>query len=131
MEKEGVVSLWLGNTKSTEFLNDYVDLKYTEDGEWESSEFFNDFNIDIDDVEEDFIEKVRYNEKGNDLGCLLSGCSYEESLIRNIKDIVREALSKNFNTVILIYDFEYLDEKITISNDIYDMKYICSVGYTV
>lgn len=39
MEKNGVVSLWLGNMETEEFLKRYVDLKYTEEGEWEHHNF--------------------------------------------------------------------------------------------
>lgn len=129
MEKEGVVSLWIGNTKSNKFLNDYMEMKYTEEGEWEPSEFLNDFNIDMDDVEEDFIEKVRYEEVSDDLECLLSGCSYEDVVIPNIKKNVGNIGLENINTVILVYNLEYFGDKVTVNNDTYSMEYICTVEY--
>ena len=62
MEKEGYVSLWIGNLESDEKLLEYVELVYTDDGEWLPSQFLQDFNIDIDDFNEDCIESV--NNKG-------------------------------------------------------------------
>lgn len=38
----------------------------------------------MDDVEEDIIKKVRYEEVSDDLECLLSRCSYEDVTIPNI-----------------------------------------------
>lgn len=129
MEKKGVVSLWIGNTKSNKFLNNYMEMKYTEEGEWEPSEFLNDFNIDMDDVEEDFIEKVRYEEVSDDLERLLSGCSYEDVVIPNIKKNVGNIGKKNINTVILVYDLEYSGDKVIVNNGTYSMEYVCTVEY--
>ncbi|WP_257143018.1 immunity 22 family protein [Bacillus pseudomycoides] len=39
MEKEGVVSLWLGNMESQDFLEDYFSIKYTDDGDSIASPF--------------------------------------------------------------------------------------------
>ena len=79
MEKKGVVSLWLGNVETNEFLKNYVDMRYTDDDNWEASQFLNDFNIDMDAIEEDFIEKVTYPEISNNLEKLLLRCSYEDN----------------------------------------------------
>lgn len=129
MEKEGVVSLWLGNIRTNEFLNDYVEIKYTEDGEWEPSEFLKDFKIDIDDIDENFIEKVRYEEKLDSIESLLQGCSYEEIIIPKIINIIGNKVGKEINTVILVYNLEYSGSNIKVNNDKYSMEYICSVEY--
>ncbi|MFL0252539.1 immunity 22 family protein [Clostridium neuense] len=130
MEKNGVVSLWLGNIETEEFLKNYVDLRYTDNGDWEASQFLNDFNIDMDDIEEDFIEKVLYTEANDDVDKLLSGCSYEDIVIPNIKKIIINKLEDKFNAVILVYNFEYNGEESFINNEVYKMKYIGSVQYT-
>lgn len=129
MEKNGVVSLWLGNMKTDEFLKDYVDLKYTDEGEWQKSQFLIDFNIDMDNIEEDFIEKVLYTETNDDIETLLLGCSYENIVIPNIKKIINNKLNDKFNAVILLYNFEYNGEEIYINNEHYKIKYIGSVLY--
>lgn len=50
MEKEGYVSLWIGNIKSDDELMAYVELEYTDDGDCIPSKFLKDFSIDIDDL---------------------------------------------------------------------------------
>ncbi|MEH7341876.1 immunity 22 family protein, partial [Priestia megaterium] len=81
MEKQGIVSIWLGNIKNQKQLEKYVDLTYDEEGESVPSKFFEDFNIDMDETDEDFIEKAVLEEKSDEISVLLEGCSYEEVII--------------------------------------------------
>ena len=81
MEKEGYVSLWIGNSKSDEELLEYVELVYTDDGDWLPSQFLQDFNIDIDDFDEDCIERVCREKEANLISELISGCSYGDIII--------------------------------------------------
>lgn len=53
MEKQGWVSIWLGNINDEDSIGEYVDLTYDEDGESVPSQFFIDFNIDMDETDED------------------------------------------------------------------------------
>ncbi|WP_350300035.1 immunity 22 family protein [Peribacillus frigoritolerans] len=122
MEKQGLVSIWLGNIKNENSIEEYVDVKYDEDGESVPSKFFMDFNIDMDDTDEDFIEK-EVLENSNDISILLEGCSYEEIIIPKIKKHFN--LTKSYNAVILIYNFEY-DNKI---NSIGEFDFITSISY--
>ena len=131
MEKEGIVSLWLGNIGTDKFLNNYIDLIYADDGEWEASQFLDDFNIEIDDIAEDFIEKRMYLKANDNLDKLLSGCSYEDILIPNINKLISNKLNGKFNTAILVYNLEYNGEKIYINNEIYNIQYIGSVQYKI
>lgn len=128
MEKEGVVSLWTGNTNSNEFLNDYTEMNYTEDGDRDPSEFIKDFNMY--DIDEDFVEKERYEEASDNLEVLLSGCSYDDVVIPNIKKSVGKILKEKFNTIILVYNFEYSGDRISVDNGMYSFKYICTVEYS-
>ena len=113
MEKQGWVSFWLGNIKEEDSIGEYVDLTYDEDGESVPSKFFIDFNIDMDETDEDTIEKVVYKNSSSDISTLLAGCSYEEIIIPQIKKSID--LKKSYNAVILIYNFEYNNE-ITSTN---------------
>lgn len=108
MEKQGWVSIWLGNINREDFLEEYVDLSYDEDGESAPSQFFIDFNIDMDETDEDTIEKAVYNSSSGDIATLLAGCSYEEIIIPKIKGKVN--LNKSYNALILFYNFDYNDE---------------------
>lgn len=108
MEKQGWVSIWLGNINDEDSIGEYVDLTYDEDGESVPSQFFIDFNIDMDETDEDTIEKAVYKNNSSDISALLDGCSYEEIVIPKIQKSIN--LKKSYNAVILIYNFEYKNE---------------------
>jgi len=108
MEKQGWVSIWLGNINDEDSIGEYVDLTYDEDGESVPSQFFIDFNIDMDEIDEDTIEKAVYKNSSSDISSLLDGCSYEEIVIPKIQKSIN--LKKSYNAVILIYNFEYNNE---------------------
>lgn len=108
MEKQGWVSIWLGNINDEDSVGKYVDLTYDEDGESVPSQFFIDFNIDMDETDEDTIEKAVYKNSSSDISVLLDGCSYEEIVIPKIQKSIN--LKKSYNAVILIYNFEYNNE---------------------
>ncbi|USK39284.1 immunity 22 family protein [Cytobacillus firmus] len=108
MEKQGWVSIWLGNINDEDSIGEYVDLTYDDDGESVPSQFFLDFNIDMDETDEDTIEKAVYKNSSSDISALLDGCSYEEIVIPKIQKRIN--LKKSYNAVILIYNFEYKNE---------------------
>ena len=58
METDNTVSIWIGNFKNLTELENYIDLTYDDEGEIVVSDFFNDFKIDINDLDEDLIEKT-------------------------------------------------------------------------
>lgn len=123
MEKQGWVSIWLGNIKEEDSIEKYVDLTYDEDGESVPSKFFIDFNIDMDETDEDTIEKVVYKNSSSDISTLLDGCSYEEIIIPKFKKSID--LKNSYNAVILIYNFEYNNE--ITSTDAFD--FIAATNY--
>ncbi|MCZ8533342.1 immunity 22 family protein [Psychrobacillus psychrodurans] len=108
MEKQGWVSIWLGNINDEDSIGECVDLTYDEDGESVPSQFFIDFNIDMDETDEDTIEKAVYKNSSSDISALLDGCSYEEIVIPKIQKSIN--LKKSYNAVILIYNFQYKNE---------------------
>ncbi len=105
MEKEGFVSLFIGNSKSYNDLQNYILNSYTEDGDLLSSEFEKDFNIDY--YNEDFREVEFYDEPSNDLRVLLEGFSYDEEIIPKFIELCGERLNQEANSVILLYNFQY------------------------
>ncbi|MFP7392889.1 immunity 22 family protein [Niallia circulans] len=108
MEKQGWVSVWLGNINDEDSIGEYVDLTYDDDGESVPSQFFIDFKIDVDETDEDTIEKEVYKNSSSDIAALLDGCSYEEIVIPKIQKSIN--LKKSYNAVILIYNFQYQNE---------------------
>lgn len=129
MEKEGLVSIWIGKVKSEDFINKYVELDYSDDDECKPSKFFKDFKIDIDDIDEDFIETAVYEIKSNKLNDLLDGCSYSDIVIKNICGLEGDELKENYNSVILIYNYEYINKKKKIKKLGYEMIYLNTVSY--
>lgn len=95
------------NIKSDRELLEYVDLLYTDDGDYVQSPFLKDFDIDIDDFDEDYIERVCLDEVVNSIDSLISGCSYEDVVIPQYEKIVKGVSIVKYNAGILLYNFEY------------------------
>jgi len=99
MIKLGKVSLWIGNFKSQEDLNSFIEEKYDEEGDV-SSEFMSFLEVEFLDnqfQEVDFYQGLLTKQE------VFEGFSYVESFIKSIPDLDWE----NNNSIILIYNFEY------------------------
>lgn len=105
MEVHGMVSIWLGNMETQDQLDVYMEVTYDEEGDSIPARFFVDFNIDMIDVDEDFIEKEVLEEASDDISVLLTGCSYDDTILSRIKEEVK--LKKSYNSIVLIYNFQY------------------------
>ncbi|MDM5235003.1 immunity 22 family protein [Bacillus cereus] len=105
MEVHGMVSIWLGNMETQDQLDVYMEVTYDEEGDSIPARFFVDFNIDMIDVDEDFIEKEVLEEASDDISVLLAGCSYDDKILSRIKEEVK--LKKSYNSIVLIYNFQY------------------------
>ncbi|EJQ45776.1 MULTISPECIES: immunity 22 family protein [Bacillus] len=105
MEVHGMVSIWLGNMETQDQLDVYMEVTYDEEGDSIPARFFVDFNIDMIDVDEDFIEKEVLEEASDDISVLLTGCSYDDKILSRIKEEVK--LKKSYNSIVLIYNFQY------------------------
>ncbi|MDQ0221112.1 hypothetical protein ELQ35_01840 [Peribacillus cavernae] len=129
MEKQGHVSLWIGEIQTEEELTDYVELVYTEEGEFLPSPFLSDFDIDIDDFDEDFLEKVLHENRVENLTDLIQSCSYDHAVILRFKSTMETTLPKNINAAILLYNIQYDGRKDEIINNGYTFKFVGSVPY--
>ncbi|GJJ24853.1 immunity 22 family protein [Bacillus velezensis] len=130
MERQNYVSLWIGSIKDNESLSKYVELVYNEDeGDFLPSQFLIDFDIDIDDLDEDFIEKVAHENNRNNLPALIDGCSYDSVILPRFENMVGIALPEQINAAVLLYNFEYdgREKEITAKN--YSFKFIGAVSY--
>ncbi|MGG0289504.1 immunity 22 family protein [Bacillus pacificus] len=105
MEVHGMVSIWFGNMQTQDQLDAYIDVTYDEEGDAIPARFFVDFNIDMIDVDEDFIEKEVLEEASDDISVLLTGCSYDDKILSRINEEVK--LKKSYNSIVLIYNFQY------------------------
>jgi hypothetical protein len=119
---EQVVTLWLGTFKSREDFYKYVYVAYTEDGDSIASQFEQDFDIeyyDRDTVEKDWVETME-----TDLYVLLEGFSYDNQIIQQFNKP-----EKSYNSIILVYDFEYKRDIHKIDTQNYSIEMIGSARY--
>ncbi|MED0981724.1 immunity 22 family protein [Bacillus paramycoides] len=123
MEVHGMVSIWLGNMKTQDQLDAYMDVTYDEEGDSIPAKFFIDFNIDMIDVDDDFIEKEVLEETSDDISVLLAGCSYDDEILSRIKEGVK--LGKPYNSIVLIYNFQY-DNSVS---DFEDFDFLTATSY--
>ncbi|CAM4233132.1 hypothetical protein COJ48_18125 [Bacillus cereus] len=123
MEVHGMVSIWLGNMKTQDQLDAYMDVTYDEEGDSIPAKFFVDFNIDMIDVDDDFIEKEVLEETSDDISVLLAGCSYDDEILSRIKEGVK--LGKPYNSIVLIYNFQY-DNSVS---DFEDFDFLTATSY--
>ena len=104
------VSLWLGNFASQEEFQEYFKISNEEDGDSVSSEFETDFHLSYYD--RDLVEKDWVDVSENNIDVLLEGFSYDEEIIMQFPKI-----SSTYNTIVLIYDFDYSKEGLKVSNN--------------
>ena len=102
MQKEGKVSLWLGNFNNEETFREFMEIKYTDDGDSIPSKFKKQFKIDYYDI--DFSEVDDMEEKSNDLEVLLEGFSNDYEIIPKLNEKYNGGI---YNSIVLLYDFEY------------------------
>lgn len=124
MIKENVVSLWLGNFKSSEEFTEYVDVRYDEDGNYIKSPFQEEFCIakyDFETTEKDWI-----SERCTDVRSLLAGFSCDEEIIPKFEKIINKDKLIEYNSILLLYNFE--GETANISSR---MDYIGCVDFNI
>lgn len=129
MERIGYVSLWIGNVSSDEALEEYLEVDYSREGMLGISGFLKDYQISLDDYDEDFVERIFYEEKIEKVGELLAGCSYEETVIPLFNEISDQRNEWEINAAILLYNFEYKGNVNSYEREECKFKYIGSVKY--
>ncbi|MEC0323404.1 immunity 22 family protein [Bacillus subtilis] len=130
MERQNFVSLWIGSINDDESLSKYVELDYNEDeGDFIPSQFLIDFDIDIDELDEDFIEKIAHGKNCNNLSELIGGCSYDSVILPRFENIVGTAIPEQINAAVLLYNFEYDGREKEINAKNYTFKFIGAVPY--
>ena len=102
MEKP-CVSIWVGNVEDEDSFYAYTRIEFDDDDNYVCV-FAKDFQIDQDDIDEDFIEVYWKREKLSPVE-LLEGCSYYDSLKDEVGKI--QDRDKTYNCFVLFYDYEY------------------------
>ena len=129
MEKQGYVSLWVGNIESKKEFYEYVEIVYNDDGDAFPSIFLNDFQINIDDFDEDSIECIFSKNKTQSLAKIIKNCSYEDTVLLEYKKMIGNFFSEKINVAVLLYDFQYDGRIVTINNNNHYLKFIGAVKY--
>ncbi|MGG0386291.1 immunity 22 family protein [Priestia filamentosa] len=128
MEFDGIVSIWFGISESLQHLEEYVDIKYTEDGDAIDSKF--GINFEFGYYDEDNIEICFNEDPKNNIEDILSDFSYSELSISRITELINgKSLSYGINSVIMLYDFKYDEVKSEDKSKDIQMKFIGSVPY--
>ena len=107
METENTVSIWIGNFATKLDLDEFINLKYDEEGEVVPSLFYNQYNIDIDDIDDYLIEKEVFETSFTNLFDMLKEASYNNIIVNNLK---QKGINPNIepnNTLILIYNYQF------------------------
>ncbi len=116
METENTVSIWIGNFADKSQLDHYLQINYDEDGEAVPSQFLMENNIDLDDIDDDLIEFEVYDVEHSNLEQMLKGASYEQTILRNLKQERISTVIPPSNTIILLYNYDYSDNEIATGN---------------
>ena len=125
METENTVSIWIGNFDTKLDLDEFIDLKYDDEGEVVPSLFYNQYNIDFDDIDDYLIEKEVFETSFTNLFDMLKGASYDNIIVNNLK---QKGINPNIapnNTVILIYNYQFDSNVIRTINT----EFIATVKY--
>lgn len=129
MEEINKVSLWLGCFSDIEAFEEFKKEKYTWDGDVIISHFQR--LSEIEEYDEDFSEFEFLDESANDFEKLLGGASYDEQIIPKFKEIYNFENDKDYNAVILLYNFRYHEKIKRITFDNSELEYIGHVEYNV
>ena len=125
METENTVSIWIGNFADQSQLDHYLQINYDEDGEAVPSQFLIENGIDLDDIDDDFIECEVNDVEHSNLEQMLKGASYEQTILQNLKEEGINTIIPPSNTIILLYNYDYSDNEIATGNT----RFIGTVRY--
>lgn len=119
------MSIWVGNFESKSQLDEFLTLIYDDEGEVVPSLFYESYEIDIDDIDDDFIESEVYDVEHSNLERMLKGASYEQIILRNLKEEGIKTIIPHSNTIILLYNYHYIANVVARENT----RFIGTVSY--
>lgn len=125
METENTVSIWIGNFADQSYLDHYLQIIYDEDGEAVPSQFLMENSIDLDAIDDDFIEFEVYDVEHSNLEWMLKGASYDQTILRNLKEEGINTIIPPSNTIILLYNYHYIANVVARGNT----RFIGTVSY--
>ena len=124
-EAPGRVSIWACKFNSEKALESYMEEKQTEDDDT-YSDFYLEFRMGYLDY--DFIDYIIHENQPSSLEDLFTQVSYSVSIVENIKKSGIVLDFNNYNSVICIFDFEYIPDKDYVRKN-KNVDYIGSIDY--
>lgn len=124
---ENNVSLWLGNFSTIDELDKYTEVDYDGDGDSIPSIFEREFKLGYYD--RNLMEKDWISDAEDEIKELLLGFSHDDQLIKQFIDI---KLSSTYNTIILVYNYNYVNGgKVinSVKNKKYELSFIGIAKY--
>lgn len=125
METENTVSIWIGNFADQSQLDHYLQIHYDEDGEAVPSQFLIENGIDLDDIDDDWLEAQLYDRNHSNLEQMLKGASYEQTILRNLIGEGINTVIPQSNSIILLYNYDCSSNKKVTDNT----RFIGTVSY--
>ena len=116
METENTVSIWIGNFADQFQLDHYLQINYDDDGEAVPSQFLIENGIDLDDIDDDWLEAQVDDRNHSNLEQMLKGVSYEQTILQNLKVEGNNTIIAPSNTIILLYNYDCSGNKIITAN---------------
>ena len=102
-----------------------MQICYDEDGEAVPSQFLIENGIDLDDIDDDWLEAQVDDRSHSNLEQMLKGASYEQTILRNLKEEGIKTIIPPSNTIILLYNYDCSGNKIVIEN----IRFLGTVRY--
>ena len=109
MKKENKVSLWLGYFENAKEFKEYIEGSYDADGNYIPSKFQEDFAIkryDMDAIESDWI-----SERCSSVETLLAGFSFDDEIVPQFKEKLKQRTVDKYNSILILYNFEYVSDE--------------------
>ena len=116
METENTVSIWVGNFESKSQLDEFLTLIYDDEGEVVPSLFYESYEINIDDIDDDWLEAEVYEMNHSNLEQMFKGASYDQTILRNLKEEGINTIIPPSNTIILLYNYHYIANVVAREN---------------
>lgn len=127
MIKEGIVSIWLGRFNTLEELQEYLQVGYSGDVDFIVSRFEKDFEIEYFDEE---MREVNFlEEPTHEFSGILKGHSFFKGIVSSYTDLFEDELGGEYNSSILLYNFDYKGSKTEVTYRKNLLKFVGSIKF--
>ncbi|OAA94000.1 immunity 22 family protein [Clostridium coskatii] len=105
MEYEGIVSIWLAKCEDIKDLQHYLQVNYSNFGDYLNSKFEKNFNVECFDEE---LKEINFIERDSDLfSDIMKDQSFSQNIISDYNKKFSDKLDRKYNSIILLYNFNY------------------------